>query len=73
MCQRKLFERQKFNQESLGTHFAETNHNGDADWEVRLIDQTDNIVKIRKRKSFWQYELGTFQPNELNECEMTLL
>ena len=39
-------------------------------WEVRLIDQTDNVEELRKRESFWQHELDTFQPNGLNEREV---
>ena len=32
---------------------AEVNHNGEDDWEVRLIDQNDNVEELRKRESFW--------------------
>ena len=53
-------------------YFAEVNHNGEDDWEVRLIDQTDNVEELRKRGSFWQHELDTFQPNGLNEREVAL-
>ena len=56
------------NQESFNTHFAEVNDEGD--WEVRLIDQTDNVEQLRKRDPFWQHELDTFQPNGLNEHEV---
>ena len=30
-------------QKSFNAHFAEANHNGEEDWEMRLIDQTDNV------------------------------
>ena len=50
----------------------EVNHNGEDDWEVRLIDQTDNVEDLRKSESFWQHELGTFQPNGLKEQEEAL-
>ena len=72
MCPQKLFERKKVKQESFNAHFAEANHNGEEDWEVRLIDQTDNVEDLRKRESFWQHELETFQPNGLNEQEVAL-
>ena len=54
----------------FNSHFAEVNHDGEDDWEVRLIDQTDNVEELRKRKSFWQQELDTSQPNGLDESEV---
>ena len=71
MCPQKLFEK-KVKQESINAHFAEADHNGEEDWEVRLIDQTDNVEDLRKRESFWQHELETFQSNGLNEREVAL-
>ena len=47
-------------QVSFNAHITEVNHSGEDDWEVRLIDQTDNIEELRKRKCFWQHELDTF-------------
>ena len=61
------------NRSHLTLIFAEVNHNGEDDWELRLIDQTDNVEDLRKRESFWQYELDTFQPNGLNEQEVALV
>ena len=72
MCPQKLFEKQKVKQESFNAHFAEANHKGKEDWEVSLIDQTDNVEDLRKRESFWQLELETFQSNGLNEREVAL-
>ena len=72
MCPQKLFEKKKVKQESFNAHFAEVNHNGEDNWEVRLIDQTDNVEELRKRESYWQHELDTFQPNLLNEREVAL-
>ena len=69
---RNFLKRKKVKQESFNAHFAEVNHNGEDDWEVRLIDQTDNVEELRKRESFWQHELDTFQPNGLNEREVAL-
>ena len=65
-------KRKKVKQKSFKTDFAEVNHNGEDDWEVRLIDQTDNVEELRKRESFWQHELDIFQPNGLNEHEVAL-
>ena len=39
---------------------------------MRLIDQTYNVEELRKRESFWQHELDTFQPNGVNEHEVAL-
>ena len=72
MCPQKLFKKKKVKQESFHAHFAELNHNGEDDWEVRLIDQTDNVEYLRKRESFWQHELDAFQVNGLNEQEVAL-
>ena len=43
-----------------------------SDWEITLIDQTDSVDNLRRRDSFWHYELDTFQPNGLNERDMKL-
>ena len=69
---RNFLKEKKGEQESFNAHFAEVNHNGENDWEERLIDQTDNVEELRKRESFWQYELDTFQTNGLNEREVDL-
>ena len=60
-------------QKSFNDHFAEVNHNGEDDWEVGLIEQTDNLEDLRKRESFWQHELESFQPKGLNEYKVALL
>ena len=72
MYQQKLFEKKKVKQESFNSHFEEVNYNGEDDWEVRLIDQTNNVENLGKRESFWQHELDIFQPNGLNEREVAL-
>ena len=41
-------KRKKVLQESFNAPFAEANHNDDENWEVRLIDQTDNIKSLEK-------------------------
>ena len=38
-------------------------HQGEIDWEVRLIDQGFSVDDVRWRESYWYYELDTFQPN----------
>ena len=43
-----------------------------SDWESTLIDQTESVDNLRRRESFWQYELNTFQPNGLNERDVAL-
>ena len=43
-----------------------------SDWESTLIDQTESVDNLRRRESFWQYELDTFQPNGLNERDAAL-
>ena len=43
-----------------------------SDWESTLIDQTESVGNLRRRESFWQYELDTFQPNGLNERDVAL-
>ena len=34
--------------------------------------ETDSTEDLRKRESFWEHELDTFQPNGLNEHEVAL-
>ena len=47
----------------------EVNQNGEDDWEVGLIEQTDNVKQLGNRESFWQHELDT---NGLNDHEVPL-
>ena len=42
------------------------------DCEITFIDQAESEDDLRKRESFWQYELDTFQLNGLNEHDVTL-
>ena len=59
-------------QESFHAHFSLPDHNGKADWAVTLIDQAENEQSVRRKECFWQYQLNTFNPNGLNEREVTL-
>ena len=59
-------------QAQFHAHFEDDKHHGMSDWEITLIDQTESVGDLRRRESFWQYELDTFQPNGLNECDVAL-
>ena len=72
-CSHRTFLRnKKVKQESFHAHFAEGIHQGESDWEVRLIDQGVSVDDVRRRESYWQHELDTFQPNGLNDREVAL-
>ena len=64
--------KKKVKQESFHVHFAECLYQGESDWELRLIDQGVSVDDARRRESYWQHELDTFQPNGLNEYEVAL-
>ena len=64
--------KKKGKQDSFHAHFAEGLHQGESDWEFRLIDQGVSADNVRRREFFWQHELETFQPNGLNEREVCL-
>ena len=59
-------------QASFHAHFENDKHHGISDWEITLTDQTDSVEDLRRRESFQQYELDTFQPNGLNERDVAL-
>ena len=61
----------KVKQESFHAHFTEGLHQGESNWEVRLIDQGVSVDDVRRREFYWQHELDTYQPNGLNEREAT--
>ena len=69
---RNFLRNKEVKQESFDAHFVEGLPQGESDWEVRLIDQGVSIDDVKRRESYWQYELDTFQPNGLNEREVTL-
>ena len=62
----------KVKEESFRDHFVEGLHQGESDWEVKLTDQGVSVDDVRRRESYWQHELETFQLNGLNERELTL-
>jgi len=59
-------------QASFHAHFFQEGHKGMQDWEFVLIDQACNLPAVRRKEAFWQYTLGTFRPNGLNEKDVTL-
>ena len=69
---RNFLRNKKVRKESFHAHFTEVLHQGESDWEVRLIDQGFSVDDVRRRESYWQHELDTFQPNGLNEREVPL-
>ena len=69
---RNFLRNKKVKQKSFHDHFAEGLHQGESDWEVRLIDQGVSVDDVRQRESYWQHKLDTFQSNGLNEHEVGL-
>ena len=65
---RNYRKNRKVKQESFHVSFADGAHSGECDW----VDQSDSPENLRKRESFWQHELDTFQLNSSNELEVTL-
>ena len=55
-------------QEPFYAHLAEGVHQGEIDWEVRLIDDAKSVEDLKWRESYWRRELDTFHLNGLNEC-----
>ena len=48
---RNFLRNKKVKQESFHAHFAEDLHQGESDWEVRLIDQGVSVDDVRD--SYW--------------------
>ena len=59
-------------QASFHAHFDDDKYHGMSDWEIALINQAESVEDLRRRVSFWQYQLDTFQPNGLNEHDVGL-
>lgn len=57
---------------SFHSHFEQPDHNGMEDWSFTLIDHAESLSRLRRKESFWQHKLDSFQPNGLNEREVTL-
>ena len=52
-------------------HFTQSNHCGEDDWAVTLIDhyKGEDINGLREIELEWQHKLSTFKPNGLNDRE----
>ena len=57
-------------QRSFHAHFNSNGHEGMSDWSFSLIDQADSFQSVRRKESFWQYQLNTFAPKGLNERDV---
>ena len=51
---------------SLGIFFSE-GHQGVFSVSIKIIDWAADVYSLRRKELFWQYKLGTFAPNGLNE------
>ena len=71
-CFRKCSLGETAPQVSFHSHFLQEDHNGMEDWEFTLIDQSQNEQKLRMREDFWINKLQTFEPQGLNEREVTI-
>ena len=80
MAERAKLQWQKFRfikgnivrQASFYAHFVDDKHHGMNNLKVTITDQTDISDDLRRRESFWEYKLDTFQPNRLTERDMVL-
>ena len=43
----------KVKQVSFHAHFVEGLHQGESDWEVKLIDEGVSVNDVRQRESYW--------------------
>ena len=69
---RSFIKGKNFKQASFYVDVRNYRHHGRSDREVTLIDQKDSADALRRRKSFWQHELDTYQLNGLNESDVAL-
>ena len=70
-CFRKHASNETLPQMIFRSHFSQLDHNGMNDWSFTLIDQASNFEHLRKKESFWQYKLDTFNPKGLSERNVT--
>ena len=54
-------------QASFFSNFFEEGHHGEYSVVIRLIDGAQDVYSLRRKELFWQYKLGLFTPNGLNE------
>ena len=48
-------------------HFFSEGHPDAFSVSIKIIDGPSNVYSLRRKEFFWQYKLGTFAPNGLNE------
>ena len=48
-------------------HFFSEGHQGAFSVSIKIIDGASDVYSLRRKELFWQYKLGTFAPNTLNE------
>ena len=51
--------------QSFHSHFSQLGHNGMADWQFMLIDSASDTNTIRRKESFWQFNLIHFGLTDL--------
>ena len=54
-------------QANFFAHFFGEGHQGAFSVSVKIIDGAHDVFSVRRKELFWQYKLGTFIPNGLNE------
>ena len=54
-------------QEQFHSDFNSEGHNGMEDWKITIFDRAENVLKLRRRESYWQHRLDMFISNGLNE------
>ena len=59
-------------QNSFHTHFSQNGHNGQSDWEIILIDHTDDKLALREKEEMWIEKLNTYVPHALNKREVVV-
>ena len=70
-CLGKHNSNKSVSQASFHAHFSQGNHNWINDWSFTLIDQASDLYSLRKKECFWQYKLNQFNPDGLNERDVT--
>ena len=48
-------------------YFNSEGHNGMEDWKITIIDRAENVLRLRRRESYWQHRPDAFITNGLNE------
>ena len=48
-------------------HFSSEGHQSAFSVGVKIIDGASDVYSLRRKELFWQYKLGKFAPNGLND------